>query len=351
MFRQRILFVVGAGASAEFDLPIGSDLAGRIADRLRIHRDSDAFGRSTHADRNLLLQFQRADPENKTRYVAAFQLISGGVRLTNSIDDFLDIHQKNLYANRVGKAAIVKSILAAERASKLFFSRENIYNKMDMGKAEGTWLIKFVRMLGRSVRLEDIEAIFKNVSFIVFNYDRCIEHFLLNALQQLYSIPEERAAEILSTLNIIHPYGDVGELATSQNPGVHFGGNVHDADSENFVDLAKRIRTYTEVKEGEAKENVDIAFQDSETWVFLGFAFHEQNLRLLMPGTGHSSKTIFATALGMSESDLGVTRRRILQMFFKENSHTTMKPRLERSMHSDLSCAALFDYYTQSLPA
>jgi hypothetical protein len=351
MFKRRTLFVVGAGASAELGLPLGLDLADKIAVMLSVRRDFDG-GQVTYTDRELLKQLQRADPGNSAQYPPAFRLVSQGVRLSNSIDDFLDIHQQNAYANRAGKAAIVKSILAAERASKLFFSQTNIYNQLDMARVEGTWLIKFVRMLGRNVRLEEIEGVFKNISLIVFNYDRCIEHFLLQALQQLYSIPEERAAKILSTLNIIHPYGDVGDLITSKNRyGIHFGGDVHDPNNDNFVELAKRIRTYTEVKEDEAKGNIDIALQDSETWVFLGFAFHEQNLRLLMPGTGHSPKTIFATAYGMSDSDVGVTRGRLLQMFFKENSRIAMKVTLDRSMHSDLTCTQLFDYYTQSLPA
>ena len=43
-----------------------------------------------------------------------------------------------------------------------------------------TWLVKFMYMLGRGVPKENVREIFDNVSFIVFNYDRCVEFFLRN---------------------------------------------------------------------------------------------------------------------------------------------------------------------------
>jgi hypothetical protein len=203
-------------------------------------------------------------------------------------------------------------------------------------------------MLGRGVRLEDIEMVFENIGFIIFNYDRCIEHFLLNALRQLYSISEQRAAETLQRLNIIHPYGDVGILKTAlSNDGVFYGGD-YEGLNEDYVDLAKRIRTYTEAKDDEERENMDIALRDAERWVFLGFGFHEQNLKLLKPGAGHEQKTVFATALKMSGSDLNVTRGRIAA-FFKSGARVDMHQQLEKTVHPNLTCAQLFDYYTQSL--
>ena len=96
--------------------------------------------------------------------MAAFGPISEGVRLSNSIDDFLDVHRANEYANRSGKAAIVKAILAAERSSdRLYYDRSNAYNRMDISRAEGTWIIKFVRMLGRNVPLADIKKVFRRM--------------------------------------------------------------------------------------------------------------------------------------------------------------------------------------------
>jgi hypothetical protein len=344
MFKKRTLFVVGAGASHEFGLPIGVKLADAIARMLDFKRDNSGFDNYSGGD-GLLLEQMRRVAKGDQAYFPAARVIADGVRLSYSIDDFLDIHQKNHHTNLIGKAAIVRAILQAERSSQLYFDQSNAYNKLDMVHAEDTWIIKFVRMLGRNRRIEEIASVFDNVSFIVFNYDRCIEHFLIQALRQLYAIRHDQAAELVSKLDIIHPYGDVGSL----HHGVPFGGGV-DADNIDCFELAKRIRTYTEVKQDEAKENIDIALQDAAAWVFLGFGYHEQNLRLLMPGpNGHDPKHIFGTAHKMSEPDLKVTSKR-LALFFQADNRVAMKKEWPH-LRSDLTCATLFDQYTQSLPA
>jgi hypothetical protein len=55
-------------------------------------------------------------------------------------------------------------------------------------------------MLARGIDRADVPQIFDNVSFVIFYYDRCVEHFLYNALQRLYSIREGEAADILADL-------------------------------------------------------------------------------------------------------------------------------------------------------
>ena len=149
----------------------------------------------------------------------------------------------------------------------------------------------------------------------------------------------------LNTLEIIHPYGDVGELKTPlQGNGTPFGGGDEDLESFNDAALANRIRTYTEVKDDEARENIDALVQDAETWIFLGFAFHEQNLRLIKSGGTRlaKAKRVYATALGMSDSDVNITPGRILD-FFTTASQVPLKLHLDQSIH-DFTCAKLFDY-------
>jgi hypothetical protein len=73
---------------------------------------------------------------------------------------------------------------------------------------------KQLRMLGSDIKAQSVNEIFDNVAFIVFNYDRCLEYFLENALQLVYNIKPNQARSIIDDLNIIHPYGLVG---TSKN--------------------------------------------------------------------------------------------------------------------------------------
>jgi hypothetical protein len=72
----------------------------------------------------------------------------------------------------------VKAILEAENKSSLYFNPQSHQTIAFSDNAE-TWLVKFMRILSQERRLEDVEKIFDKVSFIVFNYDRCLEHFLV----------------------------------------------------------------------------------------------------------------------------------------------------------------------------
>lgn len=352
MFKLRTLFIVGAGASCEFGLPPGSGLAKLIAQKVDIsskryrsyEEEDDGYG---NGDPDIALAMQRLAPHNIDPLIAAANVIRDGVQMSSSIDDFLDVHGDNETIKTIGKIAIVKSILEAERGSKLFFDRSNIYNRMKVSDFEDSWLIKFVRMLGRNVAKKDREYIFQNVSFISFNYDRCIEHCLYHALQQLYSISAMEAGEILKTLTVLHPYGKVGELKTDAQPGIEFGGEHH-ALSANYIGLSNDIKTYTEQVDDEPElAALHDQMRRAEKIVFLGFAYHDQNMKLLRPDSGINGKRVYGTAYGMSHGDVDVVRAQILN-FFMDSDRLNMKDFID--IRNDLTCAGLFDQYTRSLP-
>src|SRR5262245_48172400 len=152
MFKRRTLFVVGAGASKEFGLPLGPALAATIASKtnIKIQSGHDV----TSGDRDIVSQLQRRDRSRLNEFLITSRIISNGVQMSSSIDDFLDLHASNQDIKTVGKIAITKSILEEERSSKLFFDKSNIYNKLHVNAFEDTWLIKLVRMLGRGVPKE-----------------------------------------------------------------------------------------------------------------------------------------------------------------------------------------------------
>jgi hypothetical protein len=349
MFKKRILFIIGAGASCEFGLPIGPALANAIADKVNI--TAREFGEETRTgDPEIISQLQRRNHQFLNQYITAAHTIRDGVRFASSIDDFLDLHSTNEFVKTVGKIAIVKSILEQERRSNLYFDKSNIYNTMKVSSFEDTWLIKFVRMLGRGVPKEAVGNIFNKVAFICFNYDRCIEQTLYHALQQLYSIDSRQAGEILKKLDIIHPYGMVGDLKTDVQNGVAFGGDPHRL-SEDYSALSDRIKTYTEQVEDEyLLEQIHEHMHKAERIVFLGFAFHDQNMKLLKPKDGLKKKEIYGTAFGMSDSDVTVIRHQLLS-FFKDGSDREVMDVRPNEIRNDLKCADLFDQYTRSLPA
>jgi len=169
--------------------------------------------------------------------------IRNGVRLANSIDDYLDRHSANQNIQRVGRAAIVKTILDAEKQSLLNYIDRSGRRKMNLDQIENTWFVKFFRMLGAEVNVSNARQIFDNVAFIVFNYDRCLEFFLLNALQLVYQMSVNEAESILADCHIIHPYGVVAPLSTG-GVGVPFGGSG-DFDFD-YVGPSAGIKIFTE---------------------------------------------------------------------------------------------------------
>jgi hypothetical protein len=184
LFKKQTLFVVGAGASVEFDLPLGRKLASMIKVKMDI-RFEDGMRQIGTGDFDLYSQLTRQIQSDARELQEAAWLIRDGIGLAQSIDDFLDLHRTNQYVHRYGKGAIVKTILEAERQSKLYFAGPAMDEYFDPEKCVDTWLVKFLHLLGRGVPKENIHQIFDRVSFIVFNYDRCIEHFFHHALQKL----------------------------------------------------------------------------------------------------------------------------------------------------------------------
>jgi hypothetical protein len=232
VFKRRTVFIVGAGASAEFGLPVGGGLAQKIARMMdiRFEYGTKPIG---EGDMQLYTQLTNGMRDHVREFQQAALLIRDGIQLARSIDDFLDMHRSSQFVVTYGKVAIVKAILEAENSSTLHFDRFK-NETFDTSKVADTWLVKFMQMLGPGIPFENIQSIFSNVSFVVFNYDRCIEFFLLHALQRLYGISEEDAKKTIATLTIIHPYGVIA-------PSVEFG-----TAGRNYIELANGIKTYTE---------------------------------------------------------------------------------------------------------
>ena len=360
MFNRKTLFIIGAGAGFDVDLPVGRKLAEDIANRVKVGVDHGHLSKHT-VDPDLALNFfERNDPKANA-FLQAFNRIRDGVLLSNSIDDFLNIHEDSPEIVAVGKAAIVRAILHAERRSKLYVDPSNIYNKLDISNIRDSWFVKFMQVLTPNRKVPNFEHVLENVSFIVFNYDRCLEHFLTHSLHLAYGMEKNKSAEIVRAAQIIHPYGWVGALDQ-----VPFGG--HDEMRMDYRVLSTQIKTYTErVEEETTVFSMQEAIREAECVVFLGFAYHKQNMRLLF--RQHTlpklTKPVFGTALHMSDADVGEIQGQLQDLFpeidpDEDNSDenvfriggvrvSSLRSNEHISIENKLSCAQLFDYYGKSL--
>src|SRR4051794_31475196 len=136
------------------------------------------------------------------------------------------------------------------------------------------------------------ENIFDNLSIISFNYDRCTEYFLFHAVKAVFSVGDAEAAEAMQSLQILHPYGTVGLLPELSDAagGVPFGQQTSDCSA-----LRSSIHTYTEqISDRTQQALVHHVIRDCGRLIFMGFAFHQQNMKLLRPQDGIERKPIYA---------------------------------------------------------
>jgi hypothetical protein len=248
MFKQKTLLIVGAGASAEAGLPVGSKLLETISSSLNI-RYSDGYTRSggdPRIDQAFRQIVRRPDGQQGdiNPYLHKCWRIVDAAKQGLSIDNIIDQHDGDQMLQLCAKLGIVKAIADAERASKMF-DRDGYHDggTFNIGALRDTWYLRFGQKLAENVRPTQIESIFDNLSIITFNYDRCIEHFLVQSLMTSFGIGLPRAQEVVNRLRIHHPYGQVGRLPWQNGPGpkVKFG-----PEGANYEQLSGEIRTFSE---------------------------------------------------------------------------------------------------------
>lgn len=338
MLSRKTVFILGAGASKEVGLPIGSELIMLIADKLNIEFDgfSQQIRRGDHAV--ILQALRKKYPQEISKYHKACRQIGKGVILSKSIDDFLNNHQHDEAIVICSKLGIAKSIGDAERQSSLYFARTNIYNTIDFTSPSvlNTWYTRFYQLITTEVPIENLGSLFENVSVISFNYDRCLEHFLVQALSQNYLIPLEESQNLVQKLTILHPCGSVGSYLSPRDKVIEFGFE----DTLLLDEMIANIKTYTEqIEQNGEVQRIREEMHQAETLVFLGMAFHENNMALLQSKPSTKARKIYATRKGISESDLPVVRKRITALWEQDSENIFLGE----------ECKDLFAEYQMSL--
>lgn len=338
MFRNKTLFVIGAGASAEVGLPIGSKLAELIATLLRFDESKD------------FLQHMPRGRDQK-EYLHAARRISENVEHVKSIDNYLDTFSADATMNRVGKAAIVYSILHHE--SKSHLRLEDGERRIPLSRYKSSWYAPFFQILVDDIRPDKLTTIFDNIAIICFNYDRCIEYFLATELGAFFGLRKDEAHDLLARLNIFHPYGTVGDLSLqikSEEPPhiVSFGA---DPNFENVFTLGSRIRTYTEeISQPERMQRMHEEIATAQTIVFLGFGFYSKNLQLLKPQTKAAATGVIATGVHTSRRDRESIISSVRDLCGKGNKFQSGEM-FEFVEIDEWSCAKLFEVFGRSLSA
>lgn len=117
MFKSKIVFILGAGASNEIGLPLGTDLKHFIADKLDIrfpdgykqesgsYKIMDAVSKHSMKIENIDNTFST----NVNDYLHQAWLIRDGMPQAISIDNYIDARRGNKMLELCGKLAVVGS--------------------------------------------------------------------------------------------------------------------------------------------------------------------------------------------------------------------------------------------------
>ena len=280
---SKTLIVLGAGASVEVGLPTGDGLKERMIPLLDIRFDFHQIA----GDRLLWTAIEAFARENGIRDVNDVLRLVWHMRdalpHVLSIDNYIDQKRGDVFVEFIGKAAIARVILDAERKSMLFPDRET--GLPDLSAVRKTWLNELFKLICEGCTVEDLPARMKEIGMVIFNYDRCFEHFMLHALLKVYpELHNDEAAALIKSIEIHHPYGTVGWLpwgySGTDAPRPQFGQEL---GTDEFKRVAVQLKTFTEsvgVADEERAKLVKLV-SEAERTIFMGFAYHPLNLTVL----------------------------------------------------------------------
>jgi hypothetical protein len=183
------------------------------------------------------------------------------------------------------------------------------------------------------------------VSFITFNYDRSLEHFLYTSLSNAFrSIPFTKlpVKEILP-FDFIHVYGQLWNLPWQGGENIDY--RVFNRYKE--IDAIKDgIRVINERMDGNldhAKELINRA----KRVFFLGFGFADENLAVLdIPDVFSDKQSIIGTAKGFTIKE----RDQTIKKLKKKSERPPLDSQEERSMLgritlTDMDCRSFLREY------
>lgn len=314
-FLPKTLLVIGAGAGVDINMPTGDKLAKSIRSGAKVRFDG---WEQVEGDKGFVASIRRyVSNEQLNALIPAFHRIADGISTAESIDNFLDRFPGDEQLKLAGKLLIAHYILHAERGSMLRIDWD--HRNADLGGRglERTWLGQFSQMLFSLVQKPAVGQLAEKVAFINFNYDRCLERYLAHAIQVGYEMSSEAAHALVGRIEIIHPYGDLGPLpslpTSPPQDRLPFGAP---ADSVNLLAVAGRLSTFTEeIGDADKLKRLRALVAEAKHVIFLGFAFHPQNMRVLTaPHDSHRTRHVYATGLGIQEQQREAVKHLVLRM-------------------------------------
>lgn len=274
MITRSTTFVIGAGASKCCGLPLGWDMVD----------DARRMGKSGSGVRLLLNALADSGYGSKDDLIAFIKTIN--FYTGPSIDDLLE-HQPAF--RNLGRL-VIAALMAQAVLGKPF--------RMIPENRSDDWLgFVIERMLrGSGSDLSLLASAGHRVAFVTFNFDTIIEDRLVYTVMTTYGVTEERAKEVLASVEVVHVHGALPPRPEFTPDWVRRASEqiriVHD-DLNN--DTTRRAREL---------------IARADTVCFLGFSYQRQNMNTLnLPNVVKKDAQVFGSAYDLPISDMkDVTR-------------------------------------------
>lgn len=282
MIKEKTLFVLGAGASRPYVYPTGKELRHQIISRFVGRYSASVLrGEKSH--------IVKETSSRKVKHFCETFLKSSN----KSIDLFLS---RNPSFAGYGILAILIMILDAELRSKF---------REDMDDVNQDWYsYLFDRMTADFIQEGQYHIAENNISFITFNYDRSLEHFIHESLGNSFtSVNTTEIINEVKKIRIVHIYGKVADLKW-QNHGE--GIPYRTKPNQIWIpDLSKNIKVIYDETSDPTIDEARQLLMNADRIFFLGFGYAEENMKLLnFPGVVKPGQKVYGTAKGLSGKEI-----------------------------------------------
>jgi hypothetical protein len=283
MIRRPTVLILGAGASAEYEFPVGRSLLLQIVHELRGPSQLQFVMKACGSSDELIKQFCRELSDSNQP----------------SVDAFLEQHKDNTDYEKLGKAAIAASLIRCEDRP-VFSDRDQL---------------RLYEYIWYQASATPNTYASNALSVLTFNYDRSFEEFLRRSLSASHPEFRERGSafqEALSSFPVLHLYGSLGSLNEADASYLKYGGGPdHPALPPTILAAAERIKLYHQAKfEGGSFGQIQRYIDAAETICFLGFGFYPMNIKMLQAcGLGKNDKTrLYASAFALTPAEQEAAR-------------------------------------------
>lgn len=334
---DRPVYVVGAGAGTSIGMPLGSDLITDIRNIVNIEWGDNRRGLT--GDPLLAMAIEKRIRETQKvksadDYLITCKTMRDGLLFAESIDNFINLHEGDEKLEFIAKLAIARIILARERSCKIFIRQKNRESHFDREVMAKTWYTKYLHLLCRGVQFDGVVDRLGRTQFIIFNYDRCLETFLYEALQIKCRESAESVADALNNSTFIHPYGQIGLLPwQSGSNWVQFGD---EKIGDRLTELSESIRTFHEQQSDDsAVESIHDAIRNANKIAFLGFAYHKMNMSLLYPDDKLQTANTMGTVYEMEADNVELVIQSIWSTLHRDIRHSFEVKQIVKMINAD----------------